>query len=258
MTNKSTYKDILKNIKELKSRDIVSVYLPTSGNTVDFTPLTVKQQKQILSSGVDTEVENLTFANITNDIIKENALSKSDILVSDKPLILLQLRRHAVGNELVVEEGEEKYTIDLDTHISQCTRLGHNETTFQFTHDVITVTGSIPDLSKDTIYNKQFTKNVKKGNTKLKLNDVIGDIYITELVKYVDSISINGESIADGQDVSAANMIEIFENLPLQVSTRLADNVKELRHIENTCVTSSILPEDVNIPVNANIFTATE
>lgn len=258
MKSKNSYKDILKNIKELKSKDIVSVYLPTSGNTVDFTPLTVKQQKQILSSGVDTEVENLSFANITNDIIKENSMSKQNILVSDKPLILLQLRKHAVGNELVVEEGDDKYTIDLSKHVKQCTGFGYVETTFKFTHDVITVTGSIPNLEKDTAYNKQFTKNVKKGNTKLKLNNVIGDIYITELVKYVDSIQINQESISYGDGINASNMIEIFENLPLQVSTRLADKVKVLRNTENKCLTSSILPEDVNIPINATIFTATE
>ena len=258
MTAKSSYKDLLKNIKDLKARDRVSVYMPTSGNTEVFTPLTVKQQKDILSSGVDTEIENLTFANITNAIIKENQQSSQKILITDKPLILLQLRKHACGSELIVEEGDEKHIVNLDQHISQCKNIKSYKQEFEITHDVIKIQGQIPDLDKDTTFNKQFTKNVKKGKTKLKINDVIGDIYVTELVKYIDTISIDDNIIKYGEGVTAENMIEIFENLPLQVSTALANEVKDLREVENECLNSSQLPENIRITIRASLFTAAE
>ena len=55
---KAGFKEILSSIDDLNRKNLVSVYIPTFNESVMFKPLTVKQQKMILSSGVDMEVEN--------------------------------------------------------------------------------------------------------------------------------------------------------------------------------------------------------
>ena len=77
--------------------------------------MSVKQQKKILASGIDNEVENLSFMNALNDIICENCRdNKVKILTCDKPLIVLQLRKQAVGDKLTITENDQDYKIIID------------------------------------------------------------------------------------------------------------------------------------------------
>ena len=89
MSNNSSYKNLLASINELNSKDTLNVYVPSTGKDVPFSPLTVKQQKLLLSSSVDTDFENLSFMNTINDIILTNCKQNARILTTDKPLIVL-------------------------------------------------------------------------------------------------------------------------------------------------------------------------
>lgn len=260
MSNKN-FKDLLSSIDALNESSATAVYVPSIKKEVQFSPMSVKQQKQILASGIDNEVENLSFMNALNDIIVSNCRdNKVKILTCDKPLIVLQLRRQAVGNTLKITENDQEYEIDLDEHIETCKNLsGVNKKTFDLTHDTITISGCIPTLDTDTRYNKHFTQSVKKNaKSKVKITDIIGDIYVSELVKYIDTITIGETSVSSGDDLTPANAVQLFESLPLQVSNKLAEEVKKLREYENDCLTSSVLPEDVNISIDAGLFTANE
>ena len=260
MSNKN-FKDLLSSIDALNESSAASVYVPSIKQDVPFSPMSVKQQKKILASGIDNEVENLSFMNALNDIICENCRDgKVKILTCDKPLIILQLRKQAVGDKLTITENDQDYNINLNEHIESCKNLkGVTKKTFELTHDTITITGRIPTLATDTQYNKHFTQSVKKNTkTKVKITDIIGDIYVSELVKYIDTITIGEVSVSAGDDLTPANAVQLFESLPLQVSTKLAEEVKNLREYENECLTSSALPEGVNISIDAGLFTASE
>ena len=52
MSNNSSYKNLLASINELNNKDTLSVYVPSVGSDMPFAPLTVKQQKLLLSSSV--------------------------------------------------------------------------------------------------------------------------------------------------------------------------------------------------------------
>ena len=73
----NNFKSLLSDINELNSQETQQVFIPSLGRDVPFAPLTVKQQKKVLSSGVDTNIENLTFSNCMNSIITENIKDKN-------------------------------------------------------------------------------------------------------------------------------------------------------------------------------------
>lgn len=256
----SDYKQILASISELNKQQIVDIYIPSIDDTLSFKPLTVKQQKLILSSGVDTEIENLTFSNTMNSIILENCLASSDkIKTTDKPAILLQLRKKAVGNTLTVTAQDAEYKIDIDQHIESVMSLTNKDTKTTFKLDVegVEIQGNIPDLKTDTKYNKQFTRKIKSGNkSKLGLTDVVGDIYIYEMVKYVRSITIGENTIDIDDSITVDQVISVFESLPMIISNKIADNIKKLRELEIASLSNDVLPEDVQIPLDASIFTS--
>lgn len=262
MAKNSSYKNILSSINDLQASDTVSVYVPSAATEITFNSLTVKQQKLLLQSSVDTEFENLSFLNTLNEIILTNCTDKRvKILVTDKALIALQLRSNAIGSELTVDgENDDKYKIDIDTHVKHVISNNPGSTdVVTVEHGPITITCRVPDLVTDVKYNKQFTKKVKgPKNTKVKINDIIGDVYVSELVKFIKTVTV-GEDVIDADDgVSVSNIVEIFENLPMQVSNKLADAIKVAREIEIISLNPPELPEDVSISIDAGLFTTNE
>ena len=81
---KSTYKDLLAGIEKLNQQEVSDVYVMSAGKTVPFHPLSVKQQKTILSTGVDTELESLSSTNNINSVIMKNCTDPDlNILITD-------------------------------------------------------------------------------------------------------------------------------------------------------------------------------
>jgi hypothetical protein len=254
---KADFKDILKSVTELNKQQIQSIYVPSIGDVVNFKPLTVKQQKGILSSGVDTEVENLSFSNTINNIINENCLQgKQMIRITDRPAIVLQLRQKALGNTLKFTSDGKEYTVDIDERITLLKENPPKETTFEVTIENLKIRGATPDLKKDGKYNAQFTNTVKSGKrgSSIRLTDVIGDIYIHEMVKYVNDIEIGDQSI-NINEISVVQAIEIFESLPMSASLKVSEKIKDLRNSENATLD---VEDDVQIPFDASLFTTTE
>ena len=255
----ANFDQIMSSVADLNKQHITSLYVPSVNDYMNFKPMTVKQQKKIISSSMDTKIQNLTFSNTINDIILENCLeSKSKIKLTDKILLLLQLRAKSQGDELIVTGESGQYTINLPKHIENIIKQSNNHQTHEFEIEVenLKVSGSTPNLTRDTHFNKQFTKTVSKytDNT-LGLTDMVGDIYIHEMVKYVDSINIGDLTVMmDNYEVSQT--IEVFENLPMSVSTQIAEKIKHLRKIEILSVEHDDLPDDVQIPIDATLFTS--
>lgn len=259
---KSNFKNLLESIDQLNAVDTHELFVPSTGTSVPFSPLTVKQQKQLLSSGVDMEVENLSFGNTMNDVIQANCKQDVQLLVGDRTLIALQLRNKCVGNKLIVNESDElTHEINLDQHIRKCINQ-HKPLVREFDVivDGVTISCEHPTLKLDTDYNKQFTKSVKKqsGDKEIKLTDIVGDIYVYELIKYIKTISIGESFMEFDKNVSITQKIEVFESLPMRISTTLAEKIKTAREFENICVESDLLPTDVTISVDASLFTSAE
>lgn len=259
---KSTYKDLLSSIDQLNTQETTELFVPSAGRNIAFTPLTVKQQKTLLSTGVDTDIENLSFVNALNGIIQDNCTERHELLVLDRPLMALQLRAQCVGNDLkIVDPDDNTHVLNVNDHVKKCiSRYNSPSLNFDVSVEGVNITCAYPSLSTDIKYNKQFTKSIKKsvGDESVKLTDIVGDMYIFELLKFVKTISINDTILEFDNSVSITQKIEVFEALPMKVSTKLADQIKDQRDFESKCVESEDLPEDVTIPLDATLFTGSD
>lgn len=257
---KTSVADILASVGELNKKQITEIYIPSLKKDLSFRPLTVKQQKSLLSSGVDVEVENLTFSNTINSIILENCLSNKDkIKLTDRAMIVYQLRCNSVNETLNFYDDDVEYTVDLMKHLDEIKNIELSPPqTFEVTSDDLTITGEVPDLKRDTIYNRQFTKTIKlnKNPEGIRITDIVGDIYIHEMVKYVTSITAGGQKLSIDSNIPAEQAIQIFESLPMTISSKIANKIKECRELEILTMSSDTLPEDVQLPFDASIFTS--
>lgn len=257
---KPDFNDILASVNELNKQQIQQVYIPSIDDELSFKPLTVKQQKQLLSSGVDIEIENLTFSNTVNQIISDNCLSrKEEIRLTDRSMIVYQLRSKTVGDVLKFTDDEIEYEINLAEHVNDIKQLALKPpTSFSVKTQELTINGQVPNLSRDTKYNKQFTTTMKsiRSAEGVKLTDIVGDIYIHEMVKYVTSLEINGQTLDLNDNITIPQAIQVFESLPMSVSSSVAEKIKECRELELKVMSPASLPEDVQLPFDASLFTS--
>jgi len=256
--SKPNVNDILASLSELNKKQIIKIYVPSMQEDISFRPLTVKQQKNLLSSGVDVEIENLTFSNTINSIITENCLSNKDqIRLTDRSMIVYQLRCNSVGETLSFIDDDVTYTVNLREHIDNIKQNDLNPPTkFKVSVEDLVVEGEVPGLDRDTKYNKQFTKTMKGNKTVdgIKLTDIVGDIYIHEMMKYVTTIQAQ-DQILNLDDVKISQAISIFESLPMTVSSQVAKEIKNCRELELMAMSADQLPEDVQLPFDASMFT---
>lgn len=262
MSKKSgNFKSLLADINKLNDQETYQIYVPSLGREVPFSPLTVKQQKKILSSGVDTKIENLTFSNSINEIMATNIKeSNIEIYTIDRPLIILQIRANSIGDDLKLYIDTEEYNISISDQVKKIKRLKASETSMSFTMSAgdMRIKCSVPDIKTDTEFNKHFTTKVKRGNSnnRLELTDLIGDIYVHEIVKFIDSITLGENTVNFDTELSTTEMIEIFESLPLSVSAKITDEIQRIRKIEIESIESDVMPEGSSISIDASIFTS--
>lgn len=254
------FKSLLADINKLNDQETFKIYIPSLGRDVDFSPLTVKQQKKILSSGVDTNIENLTFSNSINEIMTTN-IKQPDVKIYtiDRPLIILQIRANSIGDEIKLYIDTQEYKVNIKEQVRKIRKIKPdlNSMTFTMSAGEMAIKCSVPDIETDTEFNKHFTKKVKKGkNNRLELTDLIGDIYVHEIVKFIDSITLGENTVNFDTELSTTEMIEIFESLPLSVSAKITEEIQKVRKIEIESIESDVLPEGASISIDASIFTS--
>ena len=108
-------------------------------------------------------------------------------------------------------------------------------------------------------YNVQQTlhhKGKERCQSKLELTDLIGDIYVHEIVKFIDSIKLGENSVNFDTNLSTTEMIEIFESLPLSVSSKVTEGIQKVRNVEIKSTESPDMPENSTISIDASIFTS--
>ena len=250
------FDEILASVAELNKQQMVQVYVPTLGEEISFKPLSVKQQKTILSSGVDSEVENLSFSNTANQLILDNCLSNKDkITTIDRPSILYQLRANSLGNVYKMVSGNETIEIDINEHIEKIKTIEVPEDlSFKTSVDTLEITGRVPTLKTDTSFNVEFTriaKNIRNSKRGLTMVDIIGDIYIYEMAKFLTSIQLNDNRI-DLLKIRPDQAVSVFENLPMTASIKVSEKIKKLREIESQSTTYG---DGVQLPFDASLFT---
>jgi len=106
--------DILNKLKELKEKKNISVFLPSLQREVKFSPLTLKQQKDILAATPQGTGAILSFNKYFNKVIATN--NEEDISVQnlnnfDRLSVIISYRLSSVGNIIKNSDGED---VDLN------------------------------------------------------------------------------------------------------------------------------------------------
>ena len=220
--------DLLKKLKEVKNNLKIAV---TSGEVV-FTALTLKQQKDLLSTAVSGIRGAIEFQKVLNKTIIENS-DTDKIFTIDRAKICLLLRKQSLGDDVKV--GEEILNINrVIDKIDGVKKEFKMES--KATEDGVTLSLKVPTLKEENAVISRCLVELDKAKDLNETSKAFGVIYLYELIKYIESVKV-GEEVVVFTDLKIAERVEIIENLPLTVYKQLSTFFKAFTAYENEILT---------------------
>lgn len=241
--------NLIGKLKELNNSINVSVYVPSAGKELKFKQLSVKQQKDLMKTGLDGQFSGLVISNTIKDVIFDNSLEKYNFLITDKIPILLTLRKQSFGSEFKFSDGEKDYTVSLDEVLSKKLKYKSDFSEIITDDDLdLTVEVDVPTLEYDYKFNN-YTYNELKKKKDVELSETVGIAYISEIAKFIKTLKLSDDKL-DLNTFSPKEVITVVENLPVTINNKILKFIEDIRKEELEYSTVN----GVQIPIDARLF----
>lgn len=229
------------------------VFVPSLNRKVKFKGFTTKQQKDAVKSALEKASTGLSFTLLLNSVLKENCSEQIDLLLTDRSYVAACLRVLSLSPTITQDNDQVDLSFILNNNLSLPSELKNVE----IVDDNVKINASIPALSKDTNINIETKKKLLPlpDNDDLT-KEAVGEIYINELVKYIDRISINNSgSLVEiiFSELSLQQKVQVIEKLPLSTNTKLIEYINNVKSFERKLFTNGEV--EVVISVDPSLFT---
>lgn len=241
----SNVTDFINKISKIKKDETVSVVLPSSNKTAKFTPVNVKQQKELLKFTIEGVDGALPLVRALNEIILTN-LVDTDIEISsiDKYPILLDLRRQSLGETVKINDKHYKLT---DLPAVDSIELPNNTCDISINDIIISL--QIPTLEVENAFLTKGIDEVQKSKDK-SVESTFTMMYLYEVIKFVTKISFAGNEISFSS-LSLDQKKTVIESLPISINQKILDYINEVRKYENSLITFS---DETIVPISTLFF----
>lgn len=241
--------NILSKLKEINDLNLVPVYVPSAGKSISFKPISVKQQKDLIKSGLDGTLSGITISNTINQIILDNSVENHSFVVTDKYPIIIALRRQSFGSEVIIKQEDKQIKFDLDKIVSKkLVYSSSDEHIIELTGTSLKAHLTLVSLEDDIkINNIQLDKTRK--NKDEELSETVGSLFIYEIVKFISKIEIDEESVVEMSKIPIKDRLTIVENLPATLNNIILEYIQQFRKEETEYITvdGEILPIDARL-----------
>jgi hypothetical protein len=240
--------NILTKLKEINNSNLVSVYVPSAKKTMAFRPLSVKQQKDLIKSGLDGAMAGITISNIINDIVLENSVEKYKFLVIDKFPIILALRKQAFGEIFVLKEEEKETLYNIDSILSKKLEYSLDlQTVISLGDADVSVYLDVVTLEDDTKINSVQIEKTKKNKDE-EISETVGSLFVYEILKFISKVKI-GEEELDLNTLPIKDRLTVVESIPVTLNNKILEYIQQFRKEETLYVTtdSGVLPIDARL-----------
>lgn len=224
------FNDALNSLDSLQKH--YEIFVPSLGRKVKFKGLTTKQQKDAVKSALDKSLSGISFALLVNSIVTDNSLEKVNFLLTDRNYILVALRACSLSKiyKTADKEYDLSFVLDYNTPISDSIKQA------EVIEDNIKLALSIPTIQKDTLINIEARKKLEPLSKDDDLTrEAIGEMYIHELVKYIDSLTINNNGAVTELNFNNLNILQklqVVEKLPLLLNNKVIEFINNSKALE--------------------------
>lgn len=227
---------ILSKLNQINESNLISVYVPSAKKEMKFKPISVRQQKDLIKSGLDGILSGIIISNVINQVITDNSVEKYDFLVVDKIPVILSLRKQSFGSEFISKQDQNETRYDLDLILSKdlaYTNIGKTELSLDNVN--ITVTLDVLTLEEDTKINNFQLDKLKKGKEE-DISETVGSLFIYEILKFITKLEVNKEEV-DMKAYSIKDRLSVVENIPAELNNKILEYIQGFRKEEMDYIT---------------------
>ena len=239
------FNNVLSEIKSLKKN--LNFFSPSNNKEFQITPLSLKQQKSIIENGFSSSL-SIVFFNVTFfNIIKENYSGNiKELNTLDRVNISLSLRQK-ISDEYK-DEDETIYSISdvIENNKEEIVVEPKEVVTENFTFKLKNPNLEIDDKINKILLKKYKNKPLEGDN----LNLLISDLYVYEMLKFIEEISF-GENTINIQD-NLDNSLKLINEINTYELKDILKYINEVRDLELKL--SKIPKTDINVNITADFF----
>tara|TARA_R100000988_G_C4005466_1_gene172253 strand:- start:784 stop:1524 length:741 start_codon:yes stop_codon:yes gene_type:complete len=240
MSNEVT--NFLQKLEEINDEKI-KIFVPSLKKDVETTPLTLKQQKDLIASTLDGIKGLLNFNKTLNDIVISNTGNK-EFKIYDKFPFVIHLRKQSLGNK--IKQGDT--IIDLDNILKNIKKVPLNiKDTKTVTLKNLKVGLRIPTLIEESAILKKGEQDVVVQEDSTK--EGVGMLYMLEILKYIENITIE-EDIIEFSKIKISDRIKLIEQLPLSMYNEISEYIESVNKYLNDILTV----DDIIVSIDTQFF----
>lgn len=232
---------------------IYEIYVPSLNRKVKFKGFTTKQQKDAVKSALEKASTGLSFTLLLNSVLKENCQEQIEFLLADRGYIAVCLRALSLSSYI----NKENEKIDISFIVNNNLSIPDTLKTSELVDDNVKLDVSIPTLTLDSTVNVETQKKLAPiSNNEELTKEAIGEIYINELVKYVNKITINNSGNLveiNFNELTTPQKVQVIERLPLSSNVKLIDYINSVKAFERKLFTNN--SQEVEIGIDPSLFT---
>lgn len=231
--------NILNYLKELNVALSFTTVIPSTNKTITLKQLNTDQLKRLLETIADSATITNKFNYTFFDILKENTLTQDinidDITIYDAQYLALQMRINSLSEKLTIyftEEEIESYQLPGTSHEINLKEIVANKKLNVIPDEVIIegsikVTCQVPSIKDENIFTKYFAENLEVLSKK-DLDNIIGEIFIYEIVKSIKDVNIN-EIETDYTNLTLINKASIVKELPTTLTSKIVSFIEKYK-----------------------------
>lgn len=235
--SKQQFTDFL-DILESENNKLLKVNVTSSKTPILVKPLSFKQQKQLVTSGLDGMIGVMAFAKNLNDVILFNS-DKDDLKIYDRIPVVLALRKDLSSKKIEKDDQE----IDINDLIAKYKPFTQPEI------DEIEGAGfkiklRIPDIKQDNKFLSTCIEDLKKLDAE-NIGKNISLILSYEIPKFLDYIEF-GDNKLVVDELSVGDRNKIMDNLPATITNQITEYILKVREYDEELLTHNGVTIDID------------
>jgi hypothetical protein len=205
---------------------------------VELRPLSFKQQKLLITSGLNGVAGVLSFLKILNDILIENT-GNEDLKVYHKIPLVLHLK-NAISNADLVRNDT---VIKMDDIIKNIKPFNQKDTAV-VEGNGFSINLKIPTLKDENKIISACIEEIRK-TTVDDIGKNVSLIMSYELPKFIESITFGTETLIF-KELSMSERSKIIDNLPADVTANISNFISIVRQYEEDIMTVDGITVDID------------
>lgn len=247
---------VINKLREYSVSEKLDCFVLSKGENKKFSPLTAKQQKDLLEAASSGSKAVFLYPKAVNNILLENSEDR-DLLVSDRTFVILGMRIHSFGPNQKIEQENGSIEVNLQKILDDFdknTNIKYKET---FSQGPITINCSVPTIEYENQLLDAYMKyRSAEFENESKTQKLISEIYILELAKYITSVEITEKEpiVLTLKDQTIAQKIRTVESLTATLVQKIMHFVTDIKNLENNLTTYKTGDQTIDINLDTSFF----